>query len=803
MKMKKSKLKVLASLALIGMTGIGLAACGEDSKSTTTTPSATTTTVVPSTPSTTTTVEATVSSISVSGAKTEFKVGDEWSVGNLVVSATMSDGTTKNVTAEATVTHTAVNLNAAGTYTVVVSYSGKTTNYSVTVVAENRVESLIILTDNVKLDYIVGETFDATGVVVKQLWTDSSETEVTNFKYAVYSDAPCTKEVTALTTVGTYYVKFTCGDVSDKIEIKVDTEKYTVSELFNVGTLKEATIVEKTELYDSEVANVSVTATKDKKVTIQKDVKTYFGVSYPNRFKLEGSPLNSETPALVTDPVTGEVTSPRVIKIVAKKDCTIKFVVRSGSSGENRELMLTDLATVNESFIATNDPQMTSWKVKAGTYYVYSASGGINFYGIIFDYDVEASSVVYSNIQVDASALPENYNINQAIDLSGLVVTALNNYNVTDTITDYTVVDKETNKVVTSYTTPGEKTVVIKWNNFEKEVTIKVINPDATVTGIAVQDAADKLVYKQGESFSLNGLTLTVTDSDNLTSTIDSTDTGITYKVFNGDTDVTENFATLTKGTYTVELTYESQTTTYSITMLEERDATWTIPTTIATNANAFESSVTINFTDGTDADYAKYAEVYDSTTANYITKFYSDASKANEVNLADVLTTVGNEFYVELSYGGYTSDVTKVKVTEAVVTELFSASNLVAGTDYKGQELFNGTLFTVTIGSGTVKADSNSSIAEGEMQLKLDSSEGTKSISVTAKVAGTMTFILNASGTKNYTIVDETAAVIKTGTVGKSATDTEVTIIVEAGKTYTIYSVGGGVRVAGVKLEA
>lgn len=76
-------------------------------------------------------VEKTLESITVAGAKTEYTVGDEFV--EPTVTATYSDGSKEDVTASAEFTD--YNMSAAGTYTVTVSYSGKTTTYSITVSA--------------------------------------------------------------------------------------------------------------------------------------------------------------------------------------------------------------------------------------------------------------------------------------------------------------------------------------------------------------------------------------------------------------------------------------------------------------------------------------------------------------------------------------------------------------------------------------------------------------------------------------------------------------------------------------------
>lgn len=71
-------------------------------------------------------------SISVSGAKTDFKVGEDFVTTGLVVTAHYDDSSSSVITTGYDVDSSAVNKDAAGTYNVVVSYEGKSDNYNVT-----------------------------------------------------------------------------------------------------------------------------------------------------------------------------------------------------------------------------------------------------------------------------------------------------------------------------------------------------------------------------------------------------------------------------------------------------------------------------------------------------------------------------------------------------------------------------------------------------------------------------------------------------------------------------------------------
>ena len=77
-------------------------------------------------------VQNIVSSIAISGQKTEFFVGDEFTFGGAVM-ATYADGSTEDVTTVATFSE--VDLSTEGTKEVTVSYGGKTATYDITVTA--------------------------------------------------------------------------------------------------------------------------------------------------------------------------------------------------------------------------------------------------------------------------------------------------------------------------------------------------------------------------------------------------------------------------------------------------------------------------------------------------------------------------------------------------------------------------------------------------------------------------------------------------------------------------------------------
>ena len=658
--MRRNKLKVLSSLAILGIAGLGLAACNNNTGSgttpsptptptenggATTTPTPTPTpTPAPTTPSQTTTTtpnqsstantpaQKVVKSISISGGKTLYLVGEEFSFDGVVVTKTYNDETQETATAD----------------------------------------------------------------------------EVT---YKIYSDEDGTKEATSIATAGTYYVYVTCGGKDNYYAITVQEKQYKLVTMFDPANNTAGNITENKELYNANGNKVSVLASSSGKVTIEANKYNKIeGYNFTTRLKLNGSALGSGATGLDFDS-NGNVTNVIVVVLELEKDADVNIFARSGSSSETRTLAITDGGTYTKKLSCADAMEKQTVSLKAGKYYVYSESKGINIYGIEFETEVPASSVTYSEIKVDTSNAKTDFNKGDEFATTGLVVKGLNNYGVWDILdsSDYTITNEDGSAV--DITTVGRKTLKVTAKGHSDTYVIQVINPNATLDKIEVKDHA-KEVYKKGEEISLSGLTITTTDSDTLTQDIAYDAEKITYKVLDGETDVTSSFTTLTKGTYKVELTYASKTTTYDITILEVKEKVFT-PATL-TNVSAGTASFnttgvkyTITYTDGTDKAYDSQTE----TITDLVVSWYADATTETKSDFATLVASAGTIYYT-LGYGDDVSARYAVTVDEAgnTYTNEFDAVQY-----YKDQNY----IVSQTIKSATVVG--NIFTLHSDMRIKSD----------------------------------------------------------------------------------
>lgn len=753
--MRRNKLKVLNSLAILGIAGLGLAACNNNTGSgTTQSPTSTPTengggattptptpTPVPTTPSQSTTTtpnqsstntpeQNKIESISVSGQTKEFLPGSEFVFGG-TVTKNYSDG------------------------------------------------SQVVATEE---EYIV------------TIYTDNSyETEAENIK-----------------TAGTYYVVVSIGDKLATYEIVVREKQQTIHENAVVKgvTPTNTDISTKVDIYNQHGNEVYVTANSSKKIQSEDKTATCDGIEFSQRLKMQGSAVAAGESVNVS--ADGTVSNGRVIVVKVAQASKLTFYGMP-SSEQKRSFILTNNADYSREVASAADKTNIGsyeFDVAAGTYYFYvgatnatlgTTAGGWYFYGVDIAYDVPASSLTYSEIKVDASNVRTDFNLNDTFSTDGLVVKGKNNLGTWDILSkeDYKVTNTDDTEVSTA--TPGKKTLKVTAKGHSDTYDIQVINPNATIENIVVKEEA-KGVYKQGEVISLSGLVITSTDSDSVTQDIAYDAEKITYKVLDGEADVTSQFTTLTKGTYTVELTYASKTTTYNITMLEVKEGKFEYKNEVAVGSDSYASSLIVSYTDGTDADWSKYNDTILSTAEGYSTKFYSDADCTTLIDTAtNAFASVGT-VYMKLSYQDYSSNAITLTVKNFNSESYYvKDANLTSGTDYKKQTLFEGNFVDVKVGTGTCKADSNTAINQGEMQIKLDAGDG-KEIIFVVKQKITLKIIANASGNKKYIIKDAVGTELKAGDLSKTADgDTTIEITLEAG-TYSFTSNGGGVRFAGIE---
>ena len=203
-------------------------------------------------------VKLTKIAIKTKPSKLTYNGGETLDTTGLVLTATYSDGSTRNITSGFIATPTS--FNAPGTKTITVSYGGKTTSYTVTVNSVNvntTLTKITIKTKPTKLVYNVGETLDTTGLVLTATYSDGTVKDITSG----YTVNPTTLNTAGAKTITVSYggktttYTVTVNSVTlNKIAIKTKPTKL----VYNVGDKVDTTGLVLTATYsDGTVKDIS------------------------------------------------------------------------------------------------------------------------------------------------------------------------------------------------------------------------------------------------------------------------------------------------------------------------------------------------------------------------------------------------------------------------------------------------------------------------------------------------------------------------------------------------------------------
>ena len=159
-----------------------------------------------------------LNSISVKSgpSKTSYTTGDTLNTSGLVLNLHYSDGSTK--TADSGFTCSPTSLSKAGSQTITVTYSGKTTSFTVTVSDPVVLSSISVKSGPSKTGYQVGDTLNTAGLVLNLKYSDGSTKT---------ADSGFTCSPTALNTEGSQTITVTYSGKTTSFTVTVS--KITLS----------------------------------------------------------------------------------------------------------------------------------------------------------------------------------------------------------------------------------------------------------------------------------------------------------------------------------------------------------------------------------------------------------------------------------------------------------------------------------------------------------------------------------------------------------------------------------------------
>ncbi|MCD8214808.1 MAG: bacterial Ig-like domain-containing protein [Clostridiales bacterium] len=394
----------------------------------------------------------------------------------MVVNAVYSDGSTAEVTGYAVSPST---LGANDT-SVLVTYGNYFASVPVSVVAKE-IESINIITDPSKVDYVEGEVFDPSGMLVEAVYNDGSTSYLTSSEY--------TYSTSALTT-SDRKVTISAGDASAYVEITV--------------IKKEITGISVTD-YPDKISYVSGQAFDPSGMTVMaeyNDSTTAIIIDY----SYSPSIISSGTSEVVISKGgysdTAKVSvSDKAVTSIAVTTAPTKISYTAGESFDPSGMILTGYYNDGTSTTIT-DYTVTNSILSVGTTAVY-----IIYDNLYASTPVSVAAKSLTAIEITTQPTKASYVSGQAFDPSGMVVSGIYNDGTTTVLSDYSY------SPVTLST--GDTSVIVTYSGFFASVPVSVTSKE--ITGITITTQPDKVVYVEGEVFDDSGMVVSAEYNDGST----------------------------------------------------------------------------------------------------------------------------------------------------------------------------------------------------------------------------------------------------------------------------------------------
>ena len=549
-----------------------------------------------------------------------------------------------------------------------------------------------------KTMFNVGDTFSSDGLIVNAIYEDDV-VEITDYTITLKDSSDNVVEGTTLSTAGTYTVVIEYQGAQKTYQITVQKEQYKYQKTYPISlcnatenvTYQDDVVV---PLFSNDDVTVTIDGSKAKLQVTDSNgnstAKTHNGVEYAYRVQVNSSKSG--------------------VNITSVRDGKLTILGSGQKAGDNRAFILTDSqGNAYQQVLSLDEEGKLSesvFDIKAGEKYrITSSYNGINIYGFVLDYSVDADTVEENkSMEIDVTDTEFTTTGDTVFNFAapqGLTVKSINNYGVANVLESsayaITVTKKGDTTPVTEITTPGTYTVTVAINGTEltKSYDITVTNPNATITNVNVTTSEETVLKFYGSDvFAAAGLTVVATDSDGLTKTLEASEYTV-HLAKNGYAVDAFDASSATDVVYTVVVTYKGVEDTYGVEYYAVKSTainTDKIGTNIATGSTVFQNKAYV------ETIYDDNTSVKLETTVNVA--LYSDT--ACETAFADATAAFAADGTV---YAKFTAEGVEAKVIELTVatvsTEAFTADDLAEGAAIDANaDGYVGTWFKVTAGA-------------------------------------------------------------------------------------------------------
>ncbi|MCD8158635.1 MAG: bacterial Ig-like domain-containing protein [Clostridiales bacterium] len=416
--------------------------------------------------------------VSSSPTKTTYVAGENFDKSGMVIEAVYSNGSTVEIF---DYNYSPTTLSESDT-SVIITYGNYYTTIPVSVSAKE-ITKIEVTTPPTKTEYVQGEVFNASGMVVTATYSDNTTVDLASSEYSYSTEA--------LTTLG-------------NIDFEISAANCTAT--------TPITVIEK------EISSISVTQYPDK-------VSYYDGQSFDSTGMIVQATYNDGSTAVISDYTVSptvltsgdtEVTVSKdgfsdVVKITVSEKSLSKIAVTSQPSvisyiaGEtfNSSGMTVTAYYNDDSYETITDYTITNPTMTAGTDTVY-----ITYEGLYTTVSVTVTEKTVTGIEVSEQPSKTSYIAGEAFDISGMVINLDYSDGSYEEITNYNYSPVILNT--------GDTSVLITYGNYFATVPISVAAKE--ITGIEIETYPDKVTYVEGETFDDSGIVVLATYNDGSTS---------------------------------------------------------------------------------------------------------------------------------------------------------------------------------------------------------------------------------------------------------------------------------------------
>ena len=435
--------------------------------------------------------EVKLSSIKVKSKpnKTTYYVGDTLDTSGLTITAVYNNGDTETITSgfECPVT----TFNSSGTKTISVSYRGFSTSFSVKVYSVV-LSKIIIDSEPENLVYFVGDTLDTTGLTLTATYNNGTTKTIT-------SGFTCTP--TKLSTSGTQKITVTYGGKTCTFNVTVKAVELTGIEVktnptkteYFVGDTLDTTGLTLTAIYNNGTTKTltggyTCTPTKLNTAGTQKITVTYGGKT-------------------CTFDVTVKAVELTGISVKTNPTKTTYFV---GDTLDTTGLTLT--ATYNNGTTQTITSGFTCTPTALNTAGTQKIT--VTYGGKTCTFNVTVKAIEVTSLEIKTNPTKTEYFVGDALDTTGLTLTATYNNGTTETITSGFTCSP------TYLSKSGTQTITVSYGGkaCKFDVTVNAVE----ITKIEVKTNPNKMEYFVGETLNTTGLVLLATYNNGTTRDITS-----------------------------------------------------------------------------------------------------------------------------------------------------------------------------------------------------------------------------------------------------------------------------------------